>query len=233
MEINERHILLLGLAMIFFVVTTFGFFAFFRLVARDAVTKEIPNPIIALEFVKTTADIEKITGKKTEAHNGLKTFLLLDSFAFVPLYLGFLLLMSFYLSQASFKWAQAAAIIAVALTVLAAVADWTENYYSYDGLDALIAGTEGNVYRVFLAAHVKWISIFFVVAVSAVFFWRGVWAYAAGAIAFFSLVGLIGLLFYSPLVTAAIAFQFSTIFVIGALFLFKAFRHNFLRAGLG
>jgi hypothetical protein len=229
MEISERHIYFLGLAMIFFVVTTFGFNAFFQLVTRDA-AKKAAKPIMELEFVKTTADIEAITEKKPEAHNALKTFLLLDAFAFVPLYFGFFLLMSFYLASAPFEWANTAAIIVIAVAVIAAAADWAENFYSYEGLDALLSGAQKSVQQVFWAAHVKWISIFIAVAVVSAFFWRGgAWSYGAGAILLFSLAGLAGLFFYRPLIALALALQFLTILVIGVLFLFAACRNSFLK----
>ena len=229
MEINERHLYFLGLAMIFFVVTTFGFNAFFGLVTRPAKSK-VPNPVMELEFVRTPADIEDITGRQPAAHTALKTFLLLDAFAFVPLYFGFFLLMSFYLSAASFSWAKTAAGVVIAAAVLAAAADWAENFYSYEGLDALLAGTPQNIARVFWAAHVKWISVFLAVAVVSAFFWRGgAWSYGAGAILLFSLIGLAGLFFYRPLIGLALALQFLTMLVIGILFLFTNCRLSFLK----
>lgn len=84
--------------MIFYVVVTLGFSLFFVLVTKGATeaNKNTGNPIMALEFIRKAADIEKIVKDNVEARNGLKTFLLLDSFAFIPLYLAFLLVMSFF-----------------------------------------------------------------------------------------------------------------------------------------
>lgn len=228
MNLNERHLHLLGLAMIFFVAASVGFSIFFRLITREA-AKKVDDPVMEMEFVKTTADIEAITEKRVEAHNALKTFLILDSFAFVPLYFGFLLLMSFYLSHASFEWAKIAAVIVVAVAITAAAADWTENFYSYSALDKVLTGSQTSVSQIFWAAHVKWISIFIAIGIVSTFFLRGGWwNYPARAILIFSVTAMIGLFFYRPLITLSLIVQFLIILILGILFLFPHFRLCFL-----
>jgi hypothetical protein len=229
MEINEGNLHPLGLAIVFFVVASVAFSIFFQLITREA-GREVKNPIMELEFVKALADVEAITKKRPEAHQALKTFLILDTFAFVPLYFGFLLLMSFYLSHAPSGWARTAAIIVVAGAILTAAGDWTENFYSYDALDALIAGSQKGISKVFWAAHVKWISIFITIAIISTFFWHGGgWRYGAGAILLLSFLGLTGLFFYRPLITMAISLQLLTILVLGTMFLFTSYRISFLQ----
>ena len=112
MKLSETHIQLFGLAIIFYAVATLGFSSFFNLIVSEA-AKNTDAPAMKLEFVRRAKDIVAITKNNAQAENGLKTFLLLDTFAFVPLYLAFLLVMSFFLSQAAFDWAKMAAGIVV------------------------------------------------------------------------------------------------------------------------
>jgi hypothetical protein len=229
MNLNETQIQLFGLAMIFYAVVTLGFNSFFDLIVSEA-GKNIDAPIMKLEFVRKAKDIAAITASKPEAQNGLKTFLLFDAFAFVPLYLAFLFLMSFFLSQTAFDWAKMAAGIVVFISVLAALADWTENYYSYKALETVFADSEESVGTIFWAAHVKWISLFVATAILSAIFWRGGWwNIAAIALLAASVTALLGLIFHHPLIVLSLAVQLLILLIVGVAFMFSTCRQNFLQ----
>ena len=82
MNLNEKQIQFFGLSMIFYVVVTMGFSSFFELIT-SAAKKNIANPIMTLEFIRKAGDVEEIIKSNNEARKGLKTFLILDTFAFV------------------------------------------------------------------------------------------------------------------------------------------------------
>ena len=229
MNLNETHLQIFGLAMIFYVVVTLGFSSFFNLITVEA-KKNIENPVMALEFVRKAGEVEAIVKGNIEARNGLKTFLILDSFAFVPLYFAFLLLMSFFLSQSNFEWAKTAMVFVVFAAIIAAAADWTENFYSYQSLDKVFSNPDEPVGVVFWAAHVKWIMLFIAIGTLSAIFWRGSWWNIAALLLFLSsLAGLAGLIFYRPLITLALILQLLTILVVGIVFMFSTCRSSFLQ----
>jgi len=229
MKLNETHIQLSGLAMIFYVVVTLGFSSFFNLIVSEA-AKNTDAPIMKLEFVRQAKHIAAITENNAQAQNGLKTFLLFDAFAFVPLYLAFLLLMSFLLSQAAFDWARMAAGIVVFAAVTAAFADWTENYLSYKALETVFADSEESVASIFWAAHVKWISLFVATAILSAIFWRGGWwNVAAVTLLATSLTAFGGLIFRESLITLSLGVQLLVLLIVGVTFMFSACRQSFLQ----
>lgn len=229
MNLKETHLQIFGLAMIFYVVITLGFSSFFNLITVEA-KKNIENPVMALEFVRKAEEIGAIVKSNIEARNGLKTFLILDSFAFVPLYFAFLLLMSFFLSQSNFEWAKTAMVFVVFAAIIAAAADWTENFYSYQALDTVFSNPEESVGVVFWTAHVKWIMLFIAIGTLSAIFWRGGWWNIAVFVLFLSsLAGLAGLIFYRPLITLALLIQLLTILVVGIVFMFPNCRSSFLQ----
>ena len=231
MNIKEFHLQLFGLLMIFYVVITLGFSSFFELLT-SAAKKNIDKPVMALEFVRKAKDVEDIIKNSDKARNGLKTFLILDTFAFVPLYFAFLLLMSFFLTQTSFERSNLLGLTVVFISVLAAIADWTENFYSYKALDAVFSNSEENVPFVFIAAHVKWIALFISTGILSAIFWRGGWwNIAAVLLLSSSLIGLFGLFLYRPILTLSLIIQMLVILVTGSLFLSRTCRLSFLNEG--
>jgi hypothetical protein len=229
MNLQEAHLQIFGLAMIFYVVVTLGFSSFFNLVTAEA-AKNIAKPVMTLEFVRKAEDVQAIVKNNIDARNGLKTFLLLDSFAFVPLYFAFLLLMSFFLSQTTFDWAKTIALFVVFAAIVGAAADWAENFYSYQALDTVFSSPDEPVGGVFFAAHVKWIMLFVAIGALSAIFWRGGWWNIAALILLLSSVaGLAGLIFYRPLITLSLIIQLLTILVVGIGFMFTSFRLSFLQ----
>lgn len=230
MNLQETHLQVFGLAMIFYVIVTLGFSSFFNLLTVEA-KKNVANPVMALEFVRKARDVDEIVKNNNEARSGLKTFLILDTFAFVPFYLAFLLLMSFFLSQSNFEWAKTAAVLIIFAAIIAAIADWTENFYSYQALDTVFSNPEEPVGAVFWAANVKWMMLFVATgALSAIFGRGGSWNIAAFLLFVSSLAGLAGLFFYRPLITLALLIQLLTIFVVGIVFMFSSCRLSFLQS---
>lgn len=229
MNLEEKQVQIFGLLMIFYVVVTFGFSSFFELIT-SAAKKNVKNPIMALEFVRKAGDVEEIIKNDVEARNGLKTFLILDAFAFVPLYFAFLLLMSFFLSQTSFERAKIMALTVVVVSIVTAIADWTENFYSYKALDAVFSNSADNVTTIFLAAHIKWIALFISTGILSAIFWRGGWwNIAAILLLFSSLMGLSALFLYRPFITLSLIVQLLTILVTGITFMFSSCRLSFLQ----
>lgn len=229
MNLTESQLQLFGLAIIFYVVLTIGFNSFFQLLTAEA-KKHHPQPIMSLEFVRSAADVEKITGGSATARQGLKTFLLLDSFAFIPLYLGFLLLMSFFFSRSNLAWTHWATPVAVCTAVIAASADFTENFYSYKILDTDIANSIKQVGIIFLAAYIKWIGIFVSIIILSLFFLRGGWwNVATYFLTAASFAGLICLFFYRAGIAIVLIFQLLILLLISMSFMFSSCRLNFLK----
>jgi hypothetical protein len=229
MNLRETRLQIFGLAMIFYVVVTLGFSSFFNLLSVEA-KKNVANPVMALEFVRKAGEVDEIVKGNIEARKGLKTFLILDSFAFVPLYFAFLLIMSLFLSQSNFEWARTAAIFVVFLAIIAAAADWTENYYSYQALDTVFSNPEEPVSVVFWAAQVKWVMLFIAIGTLSAIFWRGSWwNITALLLLSSSLTGLAGLIFYRPLITLALIIQLLIILVVGIVLMFPTCRSSFLQ----
>ena len=137
--------------------------------------------------------------------------------------------MSFFLSQTNFEWAKTAAIFIVFAAIIAAIADWTENFYSYQALDAVFANPDEPVGVVFWAANVKWVMLLVAIGTLSAVFWRGSWWNIAALLLFVSsLAGLAGLVFYRPLITLALIMQLLTILVVGIIFMFLFCRLSFL-----
>lgn len=227
MNITESQLQLFSLAIIFYVVLTVGFNSFFPLLTVEA-KKYNSQPIMSLEFVRSAKDVEKITGGNPAARQGLKTFLLFDTFAFIPLYLAFLFLMSFFLSHSGFDWAKRAAAAAVILAVLTALADFTENYFSYKALELSSTDPRGIGWIVW-TAHVKWIGIFAATAVLSLFFWRGgAWNYVTYLLAASSLGGLLCLFLYRAGILFILMIQLLVLLTVGIGFMFSVCRVNFL-----
>lgn len=229
MNISESQLQLFGLAMIFYVVVALGFTLFFEHFTREA-KEELKSPLLTFGIAKKARSGEEILTGNPVAQNGVKTFLLLDTYAFVPLYLGFLLLMSYFLSHSSLQWAKYFALAVVFCAVVGAAADWTENFYSYKALESPISIKSADL--IFWATYVKWIFIFTAVGISSLFFWRdGAWQIAAGLLLLSSAAGLAGLLFYEQLVNFSLITQMLIVLIVGILFQFHGCRTSFLQGG--
>ena len=97
----------------------------------------------------------------------MKSALWLDSLVFVPLYLGFLLLLCTVLKRRRHRLAYWAGIFAGLLAIGAAVADLGENYLSLIALDHM--QTDGSILQ---AAQIKWIAVFGAIGLLSAVFWR-------------------------------------------------------------
>ncbi len=214
--------------MIFYVVVAIGFFTCFNAITFEA-AKNVDNPIMALEFVEKAGELQKLLGNNPEAKAGLKSFLILDSFAFVPLYFGFLLAMGYFLSRTRTHLANSLCLVVVIISSIAAFADWMENLYSLEALDMVFVNVDDPIDTIFMFAHIKWISLFVVVGLLAGIFWRGSWWNAASLFLILSsIAGLVGLAIYLPLISFALVIQLSTILIVGILFMSPRFRVSFL-----
>lgn len=229
MNLKESHLQLFGLAMIFYVAVAVGFSSFFEHFTHEAKEK-LESPLLTFGIAKKAGSGEEILKDNPAARNGVKTFLLLDTYAFVPLYFGFFLLMSYFLSQSSLQWVRYAALAVVFCAIVGAAADWTENLYSYKALESPVSAKCANL--ISWAAYVKWIFIFAATGISSVFFRHsGGWQVAAGLLLLSSVAGLVGLFFYDQLVNFSLIAQLLIVLIVGILFQFPAFRTNFLRGG--
>ena len=214
--------------MIFYVVVALGFSSFFEHFTHEAKEK-LDSPLLTFGIAERLRNGEQVLKDHPAAREEVKTFLLLDSYAFVPLYFGFLLLMSFFLSQSSFRWAKYAALAVVFCAVIGAAADWTENLYCYKALESSISGKSADV--ISWASYVKWIFIFAATGISSAFFRRGGgWQIAAGFLLLSSAAGLAGLFFYHRIVNISLIVQLLTVLLAGILFQFSACRTSFLQS---
>jgi hypothetical protein len=102
------------------------------------------------------------------SRKAVKKFLLWDSFAFVPIYFIFLLVMSFMLLSNQANWAQITGKIVVAAAFLAVASDLAENYYSYLALE----NKTEHFSRIYWAAHAKWLTIFLATGILSFIFCR-------------------------------------------------------------
>ena len=66
MNLQETHLQVLGLAMIFYVIVTLGFSSFFNLLTVEA-KKNVANPVMSLEFVRKAGDVDEIVKGNIEA----------------------------------------------------------------------------------------------------------------------------------------------------------------------
>lgn len=231
MNISENQVQLFGLAMIFYVVVALGFSLFFEHFTGEAKEK-LNSPLLTFGIAEQVKSDNEVLKDYPAMREKVKTFLLMDTYAFVPLYFGFLLLMSYFLSHGSFQWAKYAALAVVFCAIVGAAADWTENLYSYKALES---AASVNAAVISTAAYAKWIFIFAAIGISSAFFWRsGGWQIAAGLLLLSSAVGLVGLFFhhqYNQLVNFSLITQLLIVIIVGILFQFSAFRTNFLQDG--
>lgn len=213
--------------MIFYVTATIGLSVFFERLTAEA-KRNIDNPIMALEFVKKAEDVKKIIGTNEEAREGLKSFLLYDSFAFVPLYFVFLLLMSFFLSQTSSS--RTLALTVFFTSTITAAADLTENFYSYRALEMDLSDPAELIPNVSPAAYIKWAALFLSTGILSTIFWRKTgWKVTSLLLIIGSILGLIGLFFFHPLITLSLFIQLLTILSVGIVFQFQESSSDFLQ----
>jgi hypothetical protein len=235
MRFNETNLQIFGAAMILYAVLTIGLSFFFNSLTAKAT---LPAPIMRLEFVRGKEEVDGIVGGESGAREGLKTFLLWDSFAFVPIYFIFLLVMSFMFFGNQANWAQVAGKMVIVLAIIAAASDLTENYYSYLALE----NKTEHFTRIYWAAHAKWLTIFLATGILSFIFcrWDG-WAVAWAILLLSSLVGLyltiasllriVNISEQHAIITGALLLQLIVLPIVGAFFLFfEKFRLDFLKS---
>jgi hypothetical protein len=132
------------------------------------------GPILALEFVSSYSDVVNILGTEPyEAAKELKLALWLDSLLFIPLYVGFLLFFSrlLYLKRGSWvKYVVRGVTISI---LIAGLADYIENFFSYYILESFPVGSEHWIYQtVYFSASIKWGLTALVIMALSLVFWR-------------------------------------------------------------
>jgi hypothetical protein len=184
-------------------------------------------PLIKLEFVSTTEELGRVVNPSNIA--GLKQALWLDTFIFIPLYLGFLLLLCAVLKRRRHSWARWLGMLGALLAVVGAIADVAENYFSLVALETTI--TDGSI---LVAAQVKWAAVFAAGGLLAAIFWRhelrNWWNLLTGLLAALAVLG-IAMTFIDPVpyVPGILLLVLLIWLVVGFLFQSDRLRRAFLR----
>ena len=245
-EIEKQNLKAVGTAIVAGFLTIIGLSAYFaRLTTGSFFGK---GPLIKFEFVKDGAAVNKIIADLSATSDlcpngcltGMRTALWVDTLAFVPLYLAFLLILCGLLGRRREKWAFPAAVTAAVCAVAAAIADWTENYYSLVALEPGTIINDQTTAAIRYPALIKWTFVFVAVAILASIFFRLKgelkWNAVRVALLIMAVFGLYGTYFFPseilslPAVTLALISIFSIWGLIGFAFLFKRVRENFRRS---
>lgn len=235
-QAEKLNLALIGKALIAGFLAVIAFSVYFG--ELTGATRDFA-PMIELEFVSDGKTLGEVISKLGNYVGGMKRALWLDSLGFVPLYCGFLLILSVLLKRRRHKWATAASACAALCAIFAAIADLAENYYSLFALNQ----TGGNLDRaaewISFAAHSKWTLIFAALAILALIFWRSdwrnLWNIAALLMVLGAIIGIIGTFFYPlnflsmPMVTVALILEFLILVTVGAAFQIGAVRQYFTR----
>jgi len=230
-EVEKLRLEIIGRALItgFLAFTALSFY-FIKLTTGNFFGSA---PLLALEFVKDGDALLDLVGKLGIYADGMRTALWVDSFVFVPLYLGFLLILSAVLRRRRQNWATAVAVTAALCSVGAALADFAENYYSLQGLSATRATAAQIAADIRFSAEIKWTLIFIAIGILSSIFWRAGrknrWNAAALLLALGAVSGIVGTFTYPPLVTSALGAEFLVILAAGIVFQFDPVRKHFLR----
>ena len=233
-EAEKLNLAIIGRALIIAFLAVAGLGVYF-----DSLTGG--GNMIKLEFISNgKALIDFVAGLGQQKLDGMKTALWLDSFAFVPLYWGFLVILSRLLNRRRQKWANTAAITAVLCASAGAAADFVENYFSFAALRPGLADAQQLAERVTVAAEIKWLLVFVAVGILGSIFlrsnWRNLWNLAAVLLMLGALAGIVGTFTYSyrpvfdmELVNLALIAEFLILVIAGIAFQFRILRRHFLR----
>jgi hypothetical protein len=180
-NISEAQLQSVGLAMIFVVVVAAGLSVTEGHLTKDTLYDS--RSTFALTMASDDKQVRCITRGRPELENDVQTFFILDSFAFVPLYFSYFLLLSWLLWRSPIAHAKALAITAIIFTFLTAIADQAENYLAYRTLG-------GDFLAIYPASYMKWGASFITTGILSIIFWHGRWRVATVLLAMGILVGM-------------------------------------------
>jgi patatin-related protein len=162
-----------GKISIIYVVLAVIISAVFGLITQHA-PPEV-NPVLALEFVRSNGEVSALLGQSKELVRELKLVLFLDSFIFIPLYVGFLLFFSSLLKLWRGEWVKYV-IRGLTIGIIGAgLADFTENFFSYLILDRYPAEvSQWIIDTVYYSAVVKWSLLSLITMGFSLIFWRSI-----------------------------------------------------------
>lgn len=179
------------------------------------------GPILSLEFVRSADQIFAIAKDLgSSARSGLKWALAIDSFLFVPLYTGFLLIFARLFNLRKWEWKNYF-IIAASICILGtALADLSENLFTYSVLDLPKESIQPwKIHGIWISASIKWFLLSVTTAILSLIFWRKNWwtFFTVGFLAA-SVCGIAGF-FRHEFIPKFMFLQISLLLVVGILFL--------------
>ena len=158
--------------------------------------------VIALELVENEDQVNKI--QRVYPPNEIRAELNLDLYVIIPLYVALFIALSYWLIRRNMPYAYFLGTTLASCVVGAALFDVTENLQTFSALRELDQLIVDHIRQ---AAFVKWSLFFVMMGLLAVpFAWRGGWVLAvAGVNLAAASVGVLGLIWYRPLIEWAFA----------------------------
>ncbi len=221
-ETENVRVKFFGAVSVLFALSAVVFSVVFYYITKDASGIKGLGAVLSLEFASKPEHIATITNNYNDAaRNSLKLALAVDSFLFVPLYTGFLLVFSRLFNLRNWrskKYLMSAAAICI---IGAALADLSENIFSYSVLVAKPEElTPSAISGIWISALIKWFLLSVVTAILSLIFWhKGWWTFFTVGFLFASVCGIIGL-FQNQFVRQFTILQVSLLLAVGLLFWF-------------
>jgi patatin-related protein len=221
-ETENVRVKFFGAVSVLFTLAAVIFGVFFYYITKDASGINGLGAVLSLEFAREIKDVTVITNDYTDAaRNGLKLALAIDSFLFVPLYTGFLLVFNRLFNLRNWrskKYLMSAAAICI---IVAALADLSENIFSYSVLatkpDEL---TRLAISGIWILASIKWFLLSFVTAILSLIFWRkGWWTFFTVGFLFTAVCGIVGISDHK-FIQYFTVLQLSLLLAVGLIFWF-------------
>ena len=210
-----------GVSVVFAVAAViFGFI--FKYISADANGINNLGAVLSLEFAGKIAEIKYITKEfNPAAVRGLKWALAIDSFLFVPLYTGFLLIFSRLFKLRKWEWKDYFMKAAAILIIITALADLSENVFSYAVLatpkDSL---TDGELSGIWISSSIKWLALAAATGILSLIFWRkGWWTFFSVGLMCAAVCGIVGIVLHT-FIQNFMFLQIFLLLVIGLLFWF-------------
>lgn len=214
---SEAVLQWVGLILLFVFIAMLAVGLWMSALAANAKTDKIQSPMSELEFLKSVEPInEMFYGDKPDALPKMNRALQIDNWLFVPLYGGLMLFLAWLLGwRQQLGAAVFMAYLATVLTIIAAFADWGENYLIRQAINTK---ADWAIRNVAYAAYAKWLAAFAGTVILGLIFWRTnavllsycLWLAVAG--------GVVGLFFHNALqifflLEFLVLFAASTIFI--------------------
>jgi hypothetical protein len=200
---------------------------------RAALPGGLSKPMLALELVRSQAEVEEVLGKDTDEsnivmRNMLKEDLKGDSYAFIPTYWLLFVAMSWLLAHRHWDWAMWMGIAAGACITGAAIFDYLENSRMSAVLETSISNTNKEMaLAISTASLIKWGLIFLATALLSALFWRHNWIGLITILYILSaVVGFAGLIHRPAIEWSSYLTAIATILVA---VIFSGFPEKFLR----